>query len=160
MAYDASAVLGAPQLAGVKVNPLGFGRRTARTFGGVGTGGGAVGAVSTGIIQAIGMKGEKKQAQAAAESRTPQFGRLAWLAVTANELALVELKQDGLVGLRLEDVIERVPRSDVASAELGGGHTLYSPPLTITFVGGYTWRLEVPRPSKKAAKEVVGTLGG
>ena len=67
-----------------------------------------------------------------AESQTPQFGRLAWLALTSHELALVELKQDGLVGLRLQDVIERIPHSDVASAELGGGHTMFSPPLTIT----------------------------
>lgn len=68
MAHDASAVLGSPQLGGVKVNPRGFAKRTARTAGGAGAGAGAVGAVSVGIIQAIRMKGEKKAKQAAAES--------------------------------------------------------------------------------------------
>ena len=69
------------------------------------------------------------------------------------------MKLKGMVGLELHDVIVRVPRSEVASAELGGGG-LFSPPLTITFTNGSTWQLEVPRPNKKQAKEVVATLGG
>jgi hypothetical protein len=159
VSHDASSILGAAQLAGVKVNPLGLSQRIRKHSVAVG-GGVAVDTVSTAILQAIGRKGEKKLAAEIAEARTPQFGRLAWLAVTENEVALVELKQHGLVNLRLEGVIERVPRGEVTGAELGGGHTLYSPPLTITFAGDYYWALEVPRPSKKAAKEVVDTLGG
>lgn len=121
-----------------------------------------VGAAGAGVIgpaagAAAGMRAEKKQAQMAAESVTPKFGRLAYLAVTAQEVALVEMKLKGMVGLELHDVIVRVPRSEVASAELGGGG-LFSPPLTITFTNGSTWQLEVPRPNKKQAKEVVATL--
>lgn len=157
MAIDASELLGSPQLAGVKVNPLGFGKRTAGKFGGVGAGAGVAGAVSVGLTNAIGMKAEKLASQAAAESRTPEFGRLAYLALTEHELALVELVQDGMVGLRLENVIERVPRNDVASAELGRAG-LFSPPLTVGFTDGNTWRLEVPLPSKKHAKELVRAL--
>ena len=158
MAIDASEVLGSAQLAGVKVNPVGFGKRTAGRFGGAGAGAGVGGAISAGLTTAIGMKAEKQAQQAAAQSRTPDFGRLAWLAVTEHDLALVELKQDGMVGLRLESVIERVPRTDLASAELGRAG-LFSPPLTLGFADGNTWRLEVPLPSKKHAKEVVATLG-
>jgi len=158
MAIDATAILGAPQLAGVKVNPLGFGKRTAGKFGAAGAGGGVAGAISAGVTNAIGMKAEKRAKLAAAESRTPQFGRLAYLAVTDGELALVELVQDGMVGLRLQEVIERVPRSDVASAQLSRAG-IYSPPLTLGFTDGNTWRLEVPLPSRKQAKEVVRALG-
>jgi hypothetical protein len=52
-------------------------------------------------------------------------------------------------------VIVRLPRSDVASAELGGG---VSPSLTVTLSNGDTWQLEVPRPSKKNAEAVVHAL--
>jgi hypothetical protein len=158
MAHDASEILGATQLAGVKVNPFGFGKKTAGKFGGAGAGGGVGGAVSAGITNAMGMKAQKQAKQAAAESQTPQFGILAWLAVTERELALVELKREGGVGLHLERVIERLPRSDVASAELGRG-VLFAPPLTVGFTNGSTWRLEVPITSKKHAKELVRTLG-
>jgi hypothetical protein len=108
--------------------------------------------VSAGITNAIGMKAGKEGKQAATGSQTPQFGRLAWLAVTDHELALVELK--GSAGLHLEQVIERIPRSEVASAELGRG-VLFAPPLTVGFTNGDIWRLEVPITSKKQAKELV-----
>jgi hypothetical protein len=158
MAIDASEVLGAPQLAGVKVNPLGFGKRTAGKFGGAGAGGGIGGAISAGLTNAMAMRSEKKAMAPRAQSRTPDFGRLAWLAITERDVALIELKQDGLVGLRLGNVIERVARSDVASAELGRAG-ICSPPFTLGFTDGNRWRLEVPLPSKKHPKQVVRALG-
>jgi hypothetical protein len=151
MALDASSVLGSPQLAGVKVNPRGAGR--SKIAASAGLGGGVVGAA---IGAGAGMKAERKQAQIASASETPNFGRLAYLAVTEGELALIKLKS-GMVTVHLDEVIARVPRSDVASAELGGG---VSPSLTITFGIGGSWQLEVPRPSKKHAQEVVHALGG
>ncbi|HEX4034777.1 MAG TPA: hypothetical protein VHX66_10065 [Solirubrobacteraceae bacterium] len=157
MAHDASEILGAPQVAGVKVNPLGLGKAIAGRSGGAGAGGGAAGLVAIGILNAIGMKSAKKAKEAAADSSAPDFGRLAFLAVTDDELALVELKQNGAVGLRLEGVIERVPLNRVRSATLGRAG-LYSPPLTVEFTDGSTWRLEVPLPSKKQAKQVVSAL--
>jgi hypothetical protein len=159
MAHDASQILGAPQLAGVKVNPFGFGKATAGRAGGAGAGAGAAGLVAVGILNAMGMKSARNAEAAAAESSAPDFGRLAYLAVTEDELALVALKQNGAVGLRLEGVIERVPRARVTSATLGRAG-LFSPPLTLTFVDGSSWRLEVPLPSRKDAKQVVHTLGG
>jgi hypothetical protein len=159
MAHDASEILGSAQVAGVKVNPFGFGKATAGRSGGAGAGAGAAGLVAVGILNAMGMKSAKKAKEAAAESQTPDFGRLAYLAVTEQELALVELKQNGAVGLRLENVIERVPRSAVSSATLGRAG-LFSPPLTLSFTDGNTWRLEVPLPSRKNAKQVVRSLEG
>ena len=156
MAHDASGVLGAQQLAGVKVNPRGFGKSTARKFGGAGAGGGAVGAVSTTITQAIATNGEKAAKQSVAQAVTPQFGVIAWLAVTESELALVELKRERSVGLQVHAAIARLPRSEVASTHLGRG-ILMAPPLTISFTDGTTWELEVPITQKRHAKNLVHT---
>ncbi len=59
--------------------------------------------------------------------------------------------------MKMGNVIERVPRGDVSSAELGRG---LPPSLTIAFRDGGTWRLEVPPPNKKQAESVVRALGG
>jgi hypothetical protein len=152
MALDASQVLGSPQLAGVKVNPRGAGRSRGASSVGVGVGG-LVGGV---ISAAASTQADKRKAAYAGESETPKFGRLAYLAVTEGELALIQLKS-GMVTVHLGEVIARVPRGEVASAELGGG---VSPSLEITFGGRGGWQLEVPRPSKKHAEEVVQALGG
>jgi hypothetical protein len=152
MANDASEVLGAPQLAGVQVNPRGMAK--SKSLGMSGLYAGLIGAVVSSFAS---MRAGKKQAQIAAESQTPDFGRLAYLAVTADELALIGLKR--AAKLDLQEVIARVPRKEVASAELRGGG-IYSPPLTITFVNGDRWELEVPLVLKKHGREVVAALGG
>jgi hypothetical protein len=138
MAFDASSVLGSPQLAGVKVNPRGMAKRVAGNVGG--------------RLPARIVYGSSDQTT----SQSPDFGRLAYLAVTASELALIKLKS-GLMTSKLDEVIARVPRSDVASAELGSGMVT---PLTIKFGDGDRWQLEVPPPNKKHAQDVVHALGG
>jgi hypothetical protein len=140
MAIDASGVLGSPQLAGVKVNPAGYAWRMARNQGG---------GVAVGIVL-----GDQPHS---GRPETPHFGRLAFLAVTEQELALVKLKARKVVMLKAADVIARIPRSQLRTAELGPG---YVAPLAITFATGGTWRLEVPPPSKRYAREVVHALGG
>lgn len=138
-------------LSGAKVNARGFGKSQGAKYSGMG--GGLVGSA---IGAARGMKADQEKVQIAAESETPDFGRLAYLAVTESELALIKLRS-AVVTVHLDEVVARIPRSDVTSAELGGG---VSPSLTITFGGGDSWQLEVPRPSKKHAQEVVHALGG
>jgi hypothetical protein len=156
MAHDASQILGSPQLAGVKVNPRGYGKRQGANFSGMYVGG----VLGAAISATAAGRANKKKAQADAASSAPKFGRLAYLAATAEELALIELKTKGAVHLELGETIARVPRTEVASAELGGGHTLFSPPLTVTFTNGEAWLLEVPRPSRKQAQAVVDALCG
>jgi hypothetical protein len=155
MAHDASEILGSPRLAGVKVNPRGMGSNVMANNAGMYAG--LIGAV---ITAPAAIKARKKAAEAKVESTAPKFGRLAYLAVTTGEVALVELKTKRAVSLVLNDVLARMPRAEVASAELGGGHTMLSPPLTITFKSGDSWLLEVPRPNKKQAEELVGVLAG
>ena len=138
MAFDASQVLGSPQLAGVKVNPRGMSKRVA---------GNVVGRLPARVVYGSG---------GPTTSEAPNFGRLAYLAVTDSELALIKLKS-GLVRSKLDEVIVRVPRSDVVSAELGSGIVT---PLTVTFSNGDTWQLEVPPPNKKHAQAVVHALDG
>jgi hypothetical protein len=142
MALDASEILGSPQLAGVKVNRQGT---TKKAY---------VGAVGTAIID----KANERKGNVAPESQTPDFGRLAWLAVTPDEVALIGFK--GLVTGKLNDVIARVPRSEVASAEVGGASIMISPPLKIQFTSGESWDFEVPRPSRNDAVAVAGVLAG
>lgn len=142
MAIDASGVLGSRQLAGVKVNPPGQAARLARSQGG------------TGSLAADIVAGGQPHPGGAA---TPPFGRLAFLAVTDQEIALIKLRTRNVVLMKADEVIARVPRSQLQTAELDHG---YAASLTIIFTSGGTWRLEIPPPSKSYAKAVVRALGG
>jgi hypothetical protein len=153
MGHDASQILGSPQLAGVIVSPVGAGLQTGAKFGGAG--GGLAGAV---VAAAVASKATKESAEAAAVSTAPEFGRWGFLAVTDDELALVDLASTRAGRLKLGDVLVRIPRAQVASCEVGGARTALPPPLTISFGGGDTWLLEVPRWARKQAGKVVGLL--
>jgi hypothetical protein len=139
MAIDATPLLGATQLAGVKVNPRGSAAKMAGLAGGHGASSQRKSPVESGGIQ------------------LPKFGRLAYLAATADEIVLLKVKM-GLIRVRPNEVLVRVPRDQVAAVELGKG-TVSVPPLTITFTTGDVWRLEVPTPSRKYAVELVRVIG-
>lgn len=144
MAIDASRLLGAGQIAGVKVNPRGMGQRVSRNLEGP-------------LVNRISSKVVFPGATPATSGQTPDFGRNAFSAVTDSEVALIKLKS-GAVTLKLDEVLARVPRSQVASAELlGGGVT---PGLTVTFRGGGSWEVEITRPSKKHAEELIRAPSG
>jgi hypothetical protein len=149
---DASQLLGAPQIAGVKVNPRGMAKRVAGTGRGVGAGAGGSGILGG----TIGSRIASKMQPGAVPSEVPDFGRNAYLALTNRELALIKLRS-GLVTLKFDEVLARVSRNEVTAAELGGGVSAVA--LTITFANGAAWAVEVPRPSKKHAEELVRALG-
>ncbi len=130
MALDASGLLGSSQLAGTKINPRGLSKKTT-------------------IQQATGLIGALPPMQA----QTPDIGRLAYLAVTTDEVALITIT--GFLTAKLGQVISRVPRHNITSATLGHG---YVEALVITLADGGTWQLEVPTVSRKAAQEVVAVL--
>jgi hypothetical protein len=96
---------------------------------------------------------------------TPAFGRLGFLAVTENEIALLTIKVSGLATATPQDVVARVPRGDVVSAQLGGGwshltyYILSAAPLRIVFTDGNAWEMEVSRFFRKNGKKVVRALG-
>jgi hypothetical protein len=68
-------------------------------------------------------------------AETPQFGRLAWIAVSKDELALVRLKSRNGVTLSPSEAIARIPLSELRTVELGRG---YVAPLTMSFGNGDT----------------------
>jgi hypothetical protein len=131
---DASTALGAPEVAGAWVNRRGMGKRTVDAVG-FGQFGG----------------GERPTAG------TPNFGGFGYLALSATDLVVVKGKK-GLVGLKMsDDVVAKVPRTDVASVKLGEGKI--TAPMTITFGDGGQWDLEVARAHRGAAERVVAELG-
>jgi hypothetical protein len=116
---------------------------------------GAAGAV----VDAVrGGNAAKEMRAAAAGSETPSFGRLAFLALRADELALIEVKSK-IVSDYLADIIARVPRGEVESISLDGGG-LNSMPLAVTLKNGDTWALEVVKTSKKHAEQVIAAFSG
>ena len=56
------------------------------------------------------------------------------------------------------EVVARVPRGDVASAELGEGKLVA--PFTIRFISGGVWELEVARARRRGAEELIAELTG
>ena len=133
MGLDASALIGAPEIAAANVNPSGFGKRAGLREAGLA--GEALAAVSSGRPPA----------------GTPEFRRIARLVVTNEEVALVAIERG-----RLSGVLARVPRNTVVSAEVGGG--LLNTPVTIAFQDGGAWRFEVSRLIRRQAQAVVDVL--
>src|SRR5207302_2312214 len=82
MADDASLALGAPELAGTLVNPKGLTKKMTAATAGAQIGG-AVGSLAAGVIAGRGSGG-------AAE--VPSFGRVGYVAVSGDEVALVNTK--------------------------------------------------------------------
>jgi hypothetical protein len=146
---DASSALGAPEIVGAWVNRQGKARRTMSTVSGAEIGG---------VVGSVVGAGISRGGSPPPTAETPAFGAFAYLALSAGELVLVKGKQ-GLTKLKMTDeVVARVPRSEVASVDLEPGKL--ASPLTITFSGGGQWQLEVARAHRGAAERVVAELGG
>jgi hypothetical protein len=146
LALNASEILGSPEIAGCKVNPRGANKGTiAKAGAGQGLGGAAAGMVAS--------KKRKAEQVEAATSAAPTFHAIAWLALTADELALVDIEVKR--GLKLADVLARVPRSEVTSVVLGKAPPMISKPLTITLVNGDQWIFEVPALGKGGVSDIV-----
>ena len=145
MADDASAALGAPQLAGTFVSPKGLTKRM--------TGDAAmrqVGRAITGSAVAPGTQGPFQGA--------PAFGTVGYVAVTADVVAIVQGKTGAMKPKVGSQVIARVPRSAVTSVELDP-HMLTAS-LKFGFADGGSWEFEVPKKYRPTAEEVVRALGG
>jgi hypothetical protein len=115
---------------------------------GEGLGGAVAGAMAGKHVDA-------ERAQAAG-SVTPSFVMIGWLALTANEIALVSI--DRKRGLKLDQVLGRVPRAEVSSVELGKAAPMISKPLIVTFTNGDQWVFEVPALGKGDVKEIAASF--
>ncbi|HEX5164662.1 MAG TPA: hypothetical protein VFV93_04635 [Thermomicrobiales bacterium] len=140
MATDASSVLAAPQIAGTFVNPKGFARQVTATVAG--------GVVGSAIASASGP----------GQGDVPSFGRVAFVAATSSEVAIIKTKS-GMLKMKLTDqVLARRARADINAIELKRGALLSG--LMIQFNDGGTWSFDVPKANQKSAVHFVEQLGG
>jgi hypothetical protein len=147
MAANAEPALGAPEIAGTFVNPKGLTKRMTATV----AGGQVAGAVGT--LDADAICGRKPK-----RTEEPSFGRVGYLAVTAEEVALVKTKP-AMLGLKMqvaEKVLARSPRTDVAAVTWDEGRLLSH--LRISFLDGGEWQFDIPKAAKATARTVVQAL--
>jgi hypothetical protein len=146
MARDASEALGAQQLAGAAVMPKGYAWQHPHRQHSL------AGAVAGEVIAAA----ARKHAQAEI-SQTPEIGRIAFLAVTDREVALLRLGRGGVKNGRPSEVLARVPRSEVASARVSAG--VLRTNLTISFNDGSSWEFEMSPLARQTLVRVARALG-
>jgi hypothetical protein len=140
MATDASGVLAAPQIAGTFVNPKGFARQVTATVAG--------GVIGSAVASATGP----------GQGDVPSFGRVAFVAATADEVAIIKTKS-GMLKMKLTDqVLARRTRADINAIELKRGALISG--LTIQFSDGVSWTFDVPKANQKSAVQFVEQLGG
>jgi hypothetical protein len=149
MASDASAALGASEVAGTFVNPKGLTKKMTAATAGAQVGG----LIGTLAGNAIGGRSSSGGA-----SELPSFGRVGYVAVSENEVALVKTKTGAFKMKISDEVLARVPREEVSSVELDEGKLLSH--LTIAFANGTVWQFDIPAQAKKTAKSLVHALGG
>jgi hypothetical protein len=152
MAKDASASLGAAEVAGTLVSPRGLTKKmTMRTAGGQ-VGGLAGTATATATATAVSAKIDNVAPE------VPSFGRVGYLAASDTELVVTKTSQLGWKPHPTGEALVRVPRAEVESVAMEQGKLLSR--LTLSFAGGVTWDFEVPRASRKGAADFVNTFGG
>lgn len=140
MAVNPSPALSSPHIAGTFVNPKGFARQATATVAG-----GVIG----GVVAA---------ATAPGQGSVPQFGRVAFVAATADEIAIIRTKS-GLLKMKLTDeVLARRLRAEIRAVELKRGAFISG--LTVLFNDGSSWTFDVPKANQKAAAHFVAHLGG
>ena len=145
MGQDAEKTLGSPEVAGTFVSPKGLTKQlTTRAAGGEFAG-------IAGTVAAVAATSGPYQG-------APQFGTVGYVAVTETDVAVVRGKMGLLKPKVGDDVVGRVARDDVVSAELDGGALKAA--LRIDFADGGSWEFEVPKIHRKTAEKVVRALGG
>jgi hypothetical protein len=131
---DGAAALGAPELAGSFVNPRGLTRKFAPA--------------SPGQVTDVPSEGAPE---------IPRFGRVGYLSVTDDEIAIVRTRR-GAFSMKITDqVLARVPRSAIARVEFDGGALLSH--LTISFDNATVWAFDIPMVNRRSAARVAGALG-
>jgi hypothetical protein len=148
MADDASDVLGAQELAGTFVNPKVMTKKMTASVTGLVTGG-MVGTFAANMARGGAYSGAPE---------VPSFGRVGYLAVTDSELALVKTKTGAFKMKIGEEVLARVPRSEIASTDLDEGRLLSH--LKIEFSNGVVWEFDIPKQAKKSTQALVHALDG
>jgi hypothetical protein len=143
MAGDGSAALGAAEIAGTLVNPRGFTKKMSA---------GAMGGV-VGVVAATAVASRQSKA-----SPVPAFGRVGYVAASETDVALIKTKSGAFKMHVTDQVLARVPREELETAEMKDGKLISV--LTLRFANGVLWEFDIPKTAKKGAKELVAALGG
>jgi hypothetical protein len=114
----------------------------------VGAVGGVVGAVAATAVASRSSKA----------SDVPAFGRVAYLAASETEVALIKTKSGALKMKVTGEALARAPRAEIESIELKDGKLIAH--LRLQFANGTLWEFDVPKIGKKNAKQLVLVLGG
>jgi hypothetical protein len=137
---DASAALGAPEIMGTFVSPKGLTKKLAAS-----TAGGIVGGALGGAVVGAAPGGARSGA-----GDLPDFGRVGYISVTANEVALVKTKT-GMIKMKFsEEVLDKAQRSALSLAQFHVG-TLLSH-LTFESRMGSRGSLTCQRPTRRRLK--------
>jgi hypothetical protein len=132
---DGSRALGTPEIAGSFVNARGLAKKLTAARAGA-----AAGVADAGAPE------------------IPSFGRVGYLSVTRDEIAIVRTKAGAFRTTITDVVLARVPRSAIASVVFDAGVLLSH--LTIAFDNGAVWEFDIPKLNKRTAELVVRELGG
>jgi hypothetical protein len=135
-------------LAGTLVNPKGMTKKVTASVAG-GEIAGVAGNVAAGLATGPAYAGAPE---------VPNFGRVGYVGVSADEIAIVKTKSGAFKMKVTDEVITSVPRSDIASVELDQGKLLSK--LKIEFTNGVAWEFDIPKMAKKTAQELTTALGG
>jgi hypothetical protein len=146
MAPDASAVLGSPQEAGTFLSPKGLMKKMATQSAGR-MAGGLIGSAAGNVGM---VRGDKE------EAATPAFGQLGYLAVTADDVALVRAKRGAMKPKIVDEVVGRKPRNEVQSVDYDKGSLKGE--LKIHFADGSRWEFEIPKVHNKTTEAVIRAL--
>ena len=135
-------------LAGTLVNPKGMTKKVTASVAG-----GEIAGVAGNVAANLATGGPY-----AGAPEVPNFGRVGYVGVNANELALVKTKSGAFKMKVTDEVLASAPRTDIAASELDQGKLLSH--LKIEFTNGVTWEFDIPKMAKKTAQELVTELGG
>lgn len=150
MGTDVSQLLGVPEIAGSFVKPKGTTKKmNARISGGAV--GGVVGATVGAATSAI------QTGRSANSLGRPPIGNVGYLAVTGTEIVLIRAKTGALKAKIVDEVLIKVPRSQIAGVAFDGGIALSH--LTISHADGTIWEFEAPRVYKQTLQAVAQELG-
>jgi hypothetical protein len=135
-------------IAGSLVNPKGMTKKMTASVAG-----GEIAGVAGNLAAGLATGGAY-----AGAPEVPNFGRVGYVGVNADELALVKTKPGAFKMKVTDEILASAPRSDIASSELDQGKMLSH--LKIEFTNGVTWEFDIPKMAKKTAQELVTALGG
>jgi len=144
MASDASELLGSPEVAGTFLSPKGLTTRMTTLAAGSVVGG------------ALGRFGADKATGGEKYEGAPSFGQVGYLAVSGDELAIVRGKKGAFKPKVGDEVVGRVPRSQIQAVEFKKGALKGS--LRIQFADGGWWEFEIPKIYRKTTEKVVEAL--